>query len=96
MFKHAIEQLAEGNTVVINPKGNSMTPLIESGDSVEIKPCKIEEIKIDDVLLCKVKGTDYLHLVKAVDGDRFLIGNNHGKVNGWTRTVYGKVSRIRI
>jgi hypothetical protein len=23
------------------------------------------------------------HLVKAIKNNRFLIGNNHGKINGW-------------
>ena len=31
-----------------------------------------------DFVLCKVKGAEYLHLVKAIKTDRFLIGNNRG------------------
>jgi len=30
-----------------------------------------------------VKGSDYLHLIKAVNQGRFLIGNNRGGTNGW-------------
>jgi hypothetical protein len=26
---------------------------------------------------------EYLHLVKAIQGKRFQIGNNHGFINGW-------------
>jgi len=42
-------------------------------------------------VLVRVRGRVYLHLIKAIDGQRFLIGNNHGGINGWTgpRAVYG-------
>jgi hypothetical protein len=44
-----------------------------------------------DVMLCRVKDAEYLHLVKAVGGDgRVLIGNKRGGENGWTRAVFGK------
>lgn len=34
-------------------------------------------------MLCKVNGTEYLHLIKAIQGSRFQIGNNKGRINGW-------------
>jgi hypothetical protein len=53
------------------------------GDAVE-KPAD---------LLVRVAGTNYLHLVSAVDPDRarVQISNNRGRVNGWTghARVYG-------
>lgn len=93
-FTHLIQGLQAGHTVVARPRGTSMTPLIESGQEVCIVPLLPgEEIRVGNVVLCRVHGTDYLHLVKAVDGDRVQIGNNHGHVNGWTSRakVYGKV-----
>ena len=40
---------------------------------------------LGDIVFCKVKGRYYTHLVRA-KGDRgVLIGNNHGKINGWTK-----------
>lgn len=91
---YAIDKLLKKEGVVINPRGNSMTPKIESGDRVELIPCDIADVQVDDVVLCRVKGSDYLHLVKAVGDGEVLIGNNHGKINGWTRKVYGKVVKI--
>ena len=48
-----------------------------------------------DIVLFRVDGNVFLHLVKAVEAEddarRVLIGNNRGKVNGWTKVVYGKV-----
>jgi len=37
-----------------------------------------------------------LHLVKEIDGDRILIGNNLGKINGWIdgAAVIGKVTEV--
>ena len=51
----------------------------------------IKDVKKKDIVLCKVKGNHYLHLVKAVGKKRVLIGNNHGHINGWTKNIYGKV-----
>lgn len=92
---HAIESLKKGETVRIRPRGNSMSGKIESGDLVTIEPLTQSPEK-GDIVLCRVSGSDYLHLVKAVSGDRFLIGNNRGKLNGWTGrgSVYGKVVKV--
>lgn len=61
-----------------------MTPIIKSGQLVTVTPCKTEEIEIGSIALCIVKGSHYLHLVKNISsGDRFLIGNNKGGINGW-------------
>lgn len=89
-----INKLLEGETVHFRPKGNSMTPKINSGQLVEITPSDGMEIKEGDIVLCKVKGRHYLHLVKSIGNGEFLIGNNKGHINGWTRTIYGIVTRI--
>ena len=38
----------------------------------------------------------YLHLIKAIDGKRFLIGNNRGGTNGWVgpSAVYGRATTV--
>jgi hypothetical protein len=48
------------------------------------------------VVLVRVRGTVYLHLVKAVNQGRFLIGNNRGGINGWVgpSAIYGIATRI--
>lgn len=91
----AIEQLQAGETVRIRPRGNSMSGKIESGDLVTIEPIR-ECPEKDDIVLCRVGGNDYLHLVKAVSGDRYLIGNNRGRINGWAGrgAIFGKVVRV--
>src|SRR4051812_34206648 len=93
-FKYAIEELQAGRYVTIKPRGNSMTPRIESGQEVELRPvvsdvqygCVVaDSLMVGDVVLVRVRGRVYLHLIKAIDGDRLQIGNNHGHINGWTQ-----------
>lgn len=46
--------------------------------------------------LCKVAGAQYLHLIKVRQGDRFQIGNNLGRINGWIGpgAVFGRCIRV--
>lgn len=61
-----------------------MTPLIKSGQEHVLSPINLSDV--GDIVFCK--GRYYTHLVKAKG---VLIGNNHGKINGWTKSVFGKV-----
>jgi len=90
----AIESLNNNENATIKPHGNSMKPKVESGATVILEPVEISDLKVDDIVLCKVKGNVYLHLVKAIDGGRVQIGNNKGGINGWTRTVFGRAIEI--
>jgi len=92
----AIKILAAGEEAIIKPHGNSMKGRVESGARVTLAPIKPQDICVGDVVLCRVKGRQYLHLVKKRDTNRFLIGNNKGKINGWIgpKAVYGKAIKI--
>jgi len=90
----AIADLRAGKKTKIRPHGGSMRPKIESGALVSLAPVTVEELTVGDAVLCKVKGNTYVHLVKALQGGRVQIGNNKGKINGWTRTIYGRVEEI--
>ena len=78
------------------PRGNSMSGRIESGQMVTVEPAAGKTISLGDIVLCKVNGVHYLHLVKAIRGERFQIGNNKGRINGWTsrRNIFGIVTQI--
>jgi SOS-response transcriptional repressor LexA len=88
-----IEKLKNNEVVIFRPRGNLMVPRIHSGDQVTVESIKNEELKIGDIVLCKVAGNEYLHLIKGVrnTGEQFLIGNNKGGINGWTSKdrIYG-------
>ncbi len=85
-----IEQLLAGQTVQFRPHGNSMKGRVNSGDLCTVMPITEPPVK-KDVVLCRVGGSQYLHLVNAVRGDRFQIANNHGRINGWIglENIYG-------
>lgn len=93
--KH-IADLKEGMVVVAKPSGNSMQPLIFSKDSVLIAPP--ENIQVGDIVLCKVMGKVLLHKVKyiAKNGNdiKYMICNNKGYENGWTKAIYGKALAV--
>ena len=77
-----IKRLQEGETVSFRPWGNSMSPKIKSGQLVIVAPVE-GNLEVGDIVLCQVGGHQYLHLVKAIKGDRYQIGNNKGRINGW-------------
>jgi hypothetical protein len=64
---------------------------VESGQLVTVEPIVQKELQKGDIVLCKVNGSQYLHLIKAIQGDRFQIGNNIGSINGWVtkNSIYG-------
>ena len=63
-----------------------MVPLIRSRQSVVVAPVDPTKLVVGDIVLARVSGTVYLHLVSAVDSarQRVQISNNRGRVNGWT------------
>jgi hypothetical protein len=91
-----IEKLCRGETVSFRPRGNSMAGKIESGQLCTVEPVDPASLRVGDIVLCKVRGREYLHLIKAIQGPRFQIGNNRGRINGWVsaRTIFGRCVRI--
>ena len=91
-----IARLALGETVQFRPRGHSMTGKVNDGQLCTVAPIGLSVVNVGDIVLCRVKGAQYLHLVKAIQADRFQIGNNRGGINGWiTRTsIYGKLIRV--
>ena len=87
-----LPRLARGESVTLRPRGHSMEPLIASGQRVTVEPIGSRPIEVGDVVLCRVRRQHYLHLVKAVQGGRYLIGNNRGRINGWVGrgAIYGR------
>jgi len=86
-------RVAEGRTVEFRPSGSSMVPLIRSRQLVTVAPVDPAKVEVGDIVLARVAGTTYLHLVSAVDATRgrVQISNNRGRVNGWTNhaRLYG-------
>ena len=87
----AIELLMRGETAHVRPRGHSMTGRVNDGDKVTAMPFGTRDPDVGGVVLVRCRGHEYLHLVKARQGDRFLIGNNRGGLNGWVgrRAIFG-------
>jgi hypothetical protein len=88
----AIEKLQKGETVQVKPSGHSMTGRVNHKDLVTLAPCNPDNLQVGDIVLVRVKGNVFLHLIKAIQNhERFLIGNNRGGVNGWVgrNAIYG-------
>jgi hypothetical protein len=92
-----IARLRAGETVSFREGGNSMHPRIKHRQKCTYAPVTaLSELKVGDAVFCKVGPHYYTHLVKALEGERVLIGNNHGKINGWTtlERVFGRVVAV--
>ncbi len=74
---------------------------VNDRDLVTLEPCNSEDLEQEDIVLVRVKGNVYLHLIKAIkqvkDKKRFLIGNNRGGINGWVNAnaIYGIATQIK-
>ena len=96
-----IEDLKCGQIVQFRPRGNSMSGKIESGQLCTVEPIFPHTFpKKGDIVLCKVKGRQYLHLITAIRGGGtemyqsfalYQISNNRGRINGWINRhkIYG-------
>ncbi len=91
-----IARLKEGEAVQFRPRGDSMRGKIESGQLCRVEPVDPATLAVGDIVLCKVNGREYLHLIKAIQGARIQIGNNRGRINGWisTNSVFGRCTRV--
>ena len=95
-----IKKLVEKKEIIqFRPRGDSMRGRIESGQLVTVEPVSsFYSLSPGDIVLCRVAGHEYLHLIKSIDvGEkRFLIANGRGREKGWTSVdrIYGKVTKV--
>lgn len=92
-----IEKLKNKETVSFRPRGHSMKGKIESGQLCTVAHIQDDsELNVGDIVLCKVNGNQYLHLIKAIQGKRFQIGNNRSGINGWitANQIYGLLIKV--
>lgn len=92
-----IAKLRAGETISFRPRGNSMTPRIKSSQLCTVEPVLPNTLQVGDVVLCKVRGAEYLHIVKAMHAGRFQIGNNRGFINGWIEpsAIFGRLASVQ-
>lgn len=78
-----IAALQQGEPVAFRPHGGSMAGKVNSGQLCSVIPKAGRLLQVNDIVLCSVNGRQFLHLIKAIRGDQFQIGNNRGGINGW-------------
>ena len=95
--KISADHLQAGETIIIVGFGQSMTPILKSGQPAIITPVTAETVlKKNDVVFFKVSGHYYLHKITAIrNGTTFQISNNHGHANGWVskNCIYGIMTK---
>jgi hypothetical protein len=105
MSKHKqdplLEALKEGKsyTWTVPDGGNlaSMRKAIKHGQTLTMSPISDPgEIQVGDMVLVKWHQSDIFHLVGEIQGDRYLIVNSLGGVNGWVsaQDILGRVTHI--
>jgi len=84
-----INKLKTDGTVSFRPRGDSMSGKIESGELCTV--VTTDNYSVGDIVLCKVGSRQFLHLIKAIQDDKYQIANNKGFVNGWISkdNIYG-------
>lgn len=77
-----------------------MSGLIADGDMVTLEPYQGTVPTVGEIVLARIEGRRFAHLVlhqilERASG-RVLVGNNHGRTDGWISAaeVYGKVIRV--
>jgi hypothetical protein len=90
-YLRLLQDLETKGTGTMTCFGNSMTPILKSGQTLTF--IRQENYEVGDIVFCRVKNhyIDAHKILKKSRSKGYLIGNNHGHENGWTRTVYGKV-----
>lgn len=65
------KHLMAGEECIVIGYGQSMTPILKSGQAVRCIPVAEETVlKKNDIVLCKVAGHFYLHKISASKGGR--------------------------
>lgn len=69
---------------------------INSGQLVTAEPLQDRELTKGDVVLCRVRNYQYLHLIKGIRGNKYQIGNNIGGIKGWinSNAIFGICTKV--
>lgn len=88
-----LNALLQGDSVARFEYGDSMKPILVSGEYCILSPIDVEDVKVGDAVFCKVNGYLMTHMVwmisnSSANGRQFLIGSSGGQLYGWTTEVY--------
>jgi hypothetical protein len=94
--EYAVKILQEKGECVIRCNGNSMRPIIAPQEAIHLKKVLHQQLRVGDAVFVRIKGNLQVHLITAIDKDRYMISNNHGHQNGWVgaNCIYGLATQI--
>lgn len=75
----------------------SMRAAIKHGQTLTLSPVtNPREVQVGDIVYIKWHQGHMMHLVQEIQGDRFLIVNSVGKINGWVTgsDILGRVTQV--
>ncbi|MBR6516925.1 MAG: hypothetical protein IKT40_08845 [Bacilli bacterium] len=99
----AIALLEDGHAVARFEFGDSMSPLLKSGEYCILEPMRDNmEAEIGDAVFCNVNGYVMTHMVlmkaknDADDKPYYQIGSTSGDIYGWTNVIYAIAHGTRV
>ena len=99
-----IQLLNNGNKVARFEFGDSMMPILQSGEYCILTPFNSDkqEANIGDIVFCIVNGYVMTHMVLLKSRNSknekpyYLIGGTNGQLYGWTNEIYAIAEGTRI
>ena len=78
------EHLKNGEECIVAGFGQSMTPILKSGQPVRVVHIDNSiNLNKNDIVFVKISGHYYLHKISAIkNGVSYQISNNHWHING--------------
>ena len=102
-----LRELSKGNNVARYEWGESMMPLLQSGEYSLLIPANKTTIEVGDAVFCEVNGYVMTHMVMMIsriqNNPMYLIGSpNYNEITGqftiygWTSNVFAKAIGTKI
>lgn len=90
-YERVIDELVTQGWGTMKCFGNSMTPILKTASLQTFVPQ--DDYEVGDIVFCKVRSHHIdSHLITQKSEQRgWLISNNHGHNNGWTKKIYGRL-----
>ena len=87
-----VEALENNEAVTRFEFGDSLSPIVFSGEYLILKPIKSnDEISEGDIVFCQLEdGILMTHMVLIKANEKFLISSTNGMIFGWSRKIYAK------
>jgi hypothetical protein len=95
-YKPILDQLRAGRTTTLEQRGFKMFNHIRDGQIATLAPPDGRPFNFDDLVFVYCQGNYLIRLIAAIDGNRFLIADSHGKLLDWVDSdaIHGKVIAV--